>query len=187
MTSAAVLRVRRAMGRAMRNGEVNWRAQAGFAYLLLLVAVALIGLFASAAVSIGASMTRRDAEQQLLVIGLEYQRALRSYATASIEAGGTVAGRGPQTLEQLLKDSRQLHVRRHLRRLYADPLTGKQDWALIRDSEGSVVGIYSRAGGRPIQRGGFDPVLIGFDDASSYVDWVFGLPVVHKRPITRFE
>lgn len=166
----------------MRNGEANARTQAGFAYLLLLVTVALIGVAASAAVSIGASIARRDAEQQLLTIGLEYQRALRSYAVASVAAGNSAMGSGPQNLEELLKDQRQLHLRRHLRRLFADPLTGSQAWGLARNPQGAIVGVYSQAEGRPIQRVKFDPALVGFDGADSYADWVFGLPVVRPKP-----
>jgi type II secretory pathway pseudopilin PulG len=165
----------------MRNGRKGNTRQAGFAYLFLLLVVALIGLAASAAVSIGAAMARRDAEQQLLVIGFEYQRAIRSYAANSVAAGNTSSGRGPQSLEQLLSDHRQIQMRRHLRRLYADPLTGKKEWGLVRDPLGSIVGVYSLAEGTPIQRSGFAVGLDGFDDADSYADWVFGVPFVHPR------
>jgi len=166
----------------MRNGDALHVKQAGFAYLFLLLTIALIGLAASAAVSIGASIARRNAEQQLLVIGLEYQQALRSYAIMSGAAGNSSMGRGPQALEQLLKDQRTPQLRRHLRRVFSDPLTGKEEWGLLRDPQGSIVGVYSLAEGRPIKREGFDPALVGFEDATGYRDWVFGLPIV--RPET---
>ena len=86
----------------MRTGSVP--DQRGFAYLLLLLAVALIGVAASAAVTLGAAMARRDAEQQLLAIGVEFQQALRSYAGVPVGAVMPTGGRGPRSLEDLLKD-----------------------------------------------------------------------------------
>jgi type II secretory pathway pseudopilin PulG len=166
----------------MPSGSVR---NAGFAYVLLLLAIALIGLSASAAVTLGATIARRDAERQLLAVGLEFQAALRSYAGLPIDAAppGTMAGHGPRALEDLLKDPRVPGIHRHLRRIYADPLTGNRDWALVRDSQGFIIGIHSMAQGEPIKRAGFDMRLANFDDAPEYADWVFGLPAAQTtRP-----
>ena len=152
------------------------RAHSGFAYVLLLLAIALIGLAASAALSIGATVARRDAEQQLLAIGAEFQQALRSYAGVPVGAMASVAGRGPRSLEDLLRDPRVPGVRRHLRQLYADPLTGKSEWGLVRDGQGFVWGVYSLAEGTPIKRSEFTPQWMRFEEAASYREWVFGLP-----------
>lgn len=157
----------------MRSGRR--RAQAGFAYLLLLIALAVIGVSSAAAVSLGAAMTRRDAERELLAIGGEFQRALDSYAGVPSGALAPPGARGPRELEDLLRDPRQPGVRRHLRQVYADPLTGKEEWGLVRDSEGTIVGVYSLAEGRPIQRTGWPPEWAGFEEQESYAGWVFGL------------
>jgi type II secretory pathway pseudopilin PulG len=155
--------------------------QAGFAYVLLLLVVALIGLVSAATVSLGAAMARRDAEQELLAIGGEFQRALRSYAGMPVNAATASAviaanpGRGPKSLEDLLKDPRAPGLRRHLRQVYADPLTGRAEWGLVRDAQGAIVGVYSLADGVPIQQGGFDAQWAGFEEAGSYREWVFGL------------
>lgn len=154
----------------------------GFAYLLLLVAIALIGLAASAAVSLGAAMARRDAERSLLAIGMEFEQALNSYAGLP---SGTVAprgARGPRLLDDLLKDPRAPGVRRHLRQLYADPLTGTNEWGIVRDDQGFIVGVYSLATGRPIQRGGFETASAQFEDADSYKGWIFGLRTTMNLP-----
>lgn len=153
------------------------RRPLGFAYVLLLVVIALLGLLASASLSLGAAMARRDAERQLLAIGLEFQQALRSYAGVPPSATLPVAGRGPRTLEELLKDPRVPGTRRHLRQIYADPLTGRTDWGLVRDAQGHILGIHSMAQGLPIQRTAFEPTLASFEDAGSYHQWVFGLPM----------
>jgi len=150
--------------------------QTGFAYLLVLLAVALISLAATAAVSLGSTMARCDAERELLAIGEEFEIALRSYAGIPIAAPNGVisAGRGPRSLDELLKDPRVPGVRRHLRQLYADPLTGKQEWGLVTDSQGFIVGVYSLAEGRPIKQGGFVAKWAHFDEAASYRQWGFG-------------
>ena len=160
-----------------KNMRIGSRSSGGFAYLLLLLAVALIGLAASAALSLGATMARRDAEKHLLAIGMEFQQALRSYAGVPAGATAPTAGLGPRSLDDLLKDPRAPGVRRHLRQLYADPLTGKSDWGVAKDAQGRIVGVHSLAPGKPIQSAGFESWLTGFEDAESYSQWVFGLPV----------
>lgn len=164
----------------MRTGS---RSVSGFAYVLLLVAIALIGVAASASLSLGASMARRDAERHLLAVGLEYQQALRSYA--GVPGGAVIAtgSRGPRELEDLLKDPRGPGTKRHLRQIYTDPLTGRNDWAVLRDAGGYISGIHSAAAGQPIQTTGFEPPLASFEGAERYSEWIFGLPLA-LRPGT---
>lgn len=176
MTFAVALMEQVATGRDMPIG----RRSGGFAYVALLLAIALIGLAASTSISLGSTMARRDAEQQLLFVGMEFQRALRSYAGVSEGATAAVSApaRGPRTLEELLRDPRAPGVRRHLRQLYADPLSGRNEWGTMRDSQGYITGVYSLAGGQPIQRSGFELPLAHFENAETYRQWVFGLPML---------
>lgn len=148
-------------------------AQHGFAYVLLLVAVAVISLFASSGLSAGSQMARSNAEQSLLAMGGEFEIALRSYA----RLGNTspAGPSGPKTLEELLRDPRFPGLRRHLRQVYADPLTGKANWGLVTDPAGFIVAVYSLAEGTPIQQSGFPPGQAHFAGAKSYADWTFGL------------
>ncbi len=150
----------------------------GFAYIFLLVMVALLGGAAAATLELGATMARRDAERQLLAVGGEIQAALRSYAGVAQHTATGVQAQGPQTLDDLLRDPRAPGVRRHLRQLYADPMTGKPDWTVLRDAQGRITGVHSQAAGTPIKRTGFDAVWASFEDADSYQKWVFGLPAV---------
>lgn len=179
----------------------------GFAYVLLLVSVAVLAVSATATLRLGAQMGRRDAEQALLFVGSEFERALRSYAGLPVTAVADVnpsntrpdnalqapAGHappfapvppfatGPRTLEELLHDPRTPGVRRHLRKIYADPLTGRPSWGLVKDPAGYIIGVYSLADGQPIQRTGFGPQRPGFESAHSYSAWVFGLPAAQTR------
>lgn len=172
----------------MHTGSCKQRKQAaltrarstGFAYVLLLITVATLGMLSAASLSLGAQITRRDAERELLAIGAEFEQALRSYGGIAANAEAATGGRGPRTLEELLKDPRSLSVKRHLRQIYADPLTGRNEWGLVKEPGGSIVGIYSIAEGVPIQRAGFEPAKTSFENAESYAAWVFGFPGANR-------
>jgi type II secretory pathway pseudopilin PulG len=155
--------------------------QHGFSYLLLMIAIAAISTLTAASVQSGAVASRRQAERALLFVGGEYGRALRSYT------GSAAGAAGPRSLEELLKDPRTPGLRRHLRKIYADPLTGSTQWGLLKDPAGRITGIYSLAPGEPIQRTGFAPEHIYFADASSYAQWVFGMPMrgMNAQPLKR--
>lgn len=164
---------------------VEHRNQAGFAYLLLLLSLAVISIAAGAAIALGATTARRNAEQQLLDVGAEFQQALRSYAAMPAGTSGSIGLRGPRSLEELLKDARVPGVSRHLRKIYGDPLTGKAEWGLVTDSEGFILGVYSLADGRPIKQTGFDLQFASFEQADTYRQWVFGLPIAQKSDANR--
>ena len=167
----------------MPNGSL--RRSRGFAYIVLLVALAIIAMAAGNSISLGSQVARRDAELELLFTGTEFQLALRSYAGIAPAAVTPTAARGPRELADLLKDPRAAGVRRHLRQTRADPLTGRADWGVVRDPTGFITGVYSLAPGQPMKRLGFEPVLQGFDEADNYQQWVFGLPTApsQRKPV----
>lgn len=165
MTSAAVHPAPIGKEMLMRTGRKTRSAQ-GSAYVLLLLLLATLATVASHGVRLGQAFQRQEAEQALLQIGLSYRQALGSYVQAGAEA--------PATLEDLLRDRRMPGVVRHLRRLYPDPLCGCP-WGLVRDARGGIVGIYSRAEGRPVRQSGWPPDLTHFEHARRYADWVFGI------------
>jgi len=153
--------------------------QQGYAYLALLILISIIGVAAAAMVQLGSVYQRRAAERELLFVGGEFQRALLSYALA------TPVGQPnqPRTLDELVRDPRYPNVVRHLRKLYADPMTGKADWELVRSPDGqTIVGVHSASHARPIQISHFSGEFRGFNDAKTYGDWVFvaRLPVAAR-------
>ena len=101
--------------------------QGGFTYVSLMIVVAIIGLVTAAAIKLGSVIQRAKAEQELLRIGAEFSDALQSYADA------TPAGKPsqPASIKDLLKDPRFTATRRHLRKLYVDPMTGKAEWGIV--------------------------------------------------------
>lgn len=146
----------------------------GFSYLGLLILLAIIGVASAATLQTGSVLQRRAAEEELLEIGGEFRRALLSYADATPVG----QARAPQSLLDLVKDPRYPRsARHHLRKLYADPITGREEWGVVRGPDGGgIVGVYSLSPARPIKTGNFDAALQGFGKRNSYREWVFGIP-----------
>lgn len=149
----------------------------GFALLSLLIMLAIIGIATSATVTLGVVVQRRSAEEALLNIGREFQMALQSYASA------TPAGQPsyPATLQDLLRDPRVPGVRRHLRSVFADPLTGRTEWGLYPAPIGpGFAGVFSLSDRVPIKQDHFDAEFVGFEHRRSYANWQFRAhPVPH--------
>lgn len=141
----------------------------GFTYLGTLFAVALLGVGLAAAGQSWQAASQRDKEQELLFVGDQFRRAIGAYYESS--PGG--AKQFPASLDELLLDRRHPTVRRHLRRLYADPLTGGREWGLVRGPGERIAGVYSRAAGAPIKTGGFPRPYGEFAGAASYREWRF--------------
>ncbi|MCP5247558.1 MAG: type II secretion system protein [Candidatus Accumulibacter sp.] len=145
------------------------RRQTGFTYLGLMILVAILALATSGTLTLGSIVQRRDAEQRLLEVGGSYRQAIASYLNSS-PAGDR---RYPAALTDLLRDPRDPGVRRHLRQLYPDPITGSREWGLVAAPGGGIMGVHSRSKGQPIKIAEFDPENASFEGAASYSDWLF--------------
>jgi type II secretory pathway pseudopilin PulG len=140
--------------------------QAGFTYIGLIVAIALIGLMLSVVGQVWSFVAQRQKEQQLLYVGDQYRAAIGSY----FAYGSTY----PLSLQDLLLDQRTPVPRRHLRQIYRDPLTNDTDWILIKDATGiGIMGVASRSTLVPIKRLRFDDAEVGFAKKDCYCDWKF--------------
>ena len=62
--------------------------------------------------------------------------------------------RYPATLEDLLRDGRVPGIKRHLRKIFVDPMTGKTEWGLIKEG-GRIIGVHSLSANKPLKQGGF--------------------------------
>lgn len=149
------------------------RPAGGFAYLLLLAVVAIISIGTVASVRLGVAAHRKEAEAHLLTIGAEFERAFASYRAT---APNGVWGANPRSLEQLLRDPRYPGIKRHLRQVYSDPMTGSPVWGLVKAPDGSILAVYSLGAGVPLQQAGFTAPWGDFVRARSYAQWTFGLP-----------
>ncbi|HSD54084.1 MAG TPA: type II secretion system protein [Burkholderiales bacterium] len=158
----------RAGARAFLDTGSRRGAQRAFTYVGLLLAVALAGVALAAAGTLWSTTAKRDKEAELLFVGDQFRRAIGSYYE-----GTPGAKRYPLKLEDLLEDKRLVATRRHLRRIYVDPMTGQPDWELVRLPDGAIVGVHSRADGKPMKVANFAPSDESFANATSYRDWVF--------------
>ncbi|OIN94038.1 MAG: hypothetical protein AUJ20_02175 [Comamonadaceae bacterium CG1_02_60_18] len=139
-------------------GRTGRRAQAGFTYIGLLIAVVFFGLGMVGAARLLAATEQAEREAELLFIGHQFRQAIQSYVQS-----GPRAGNYPPTLADLLQDSRYPTPRRHLRRLFIDPITGLADWGLVMAPEGGIMGIYSLSEREPRKRANFDAVDADFE------------------------
>lgn len=148
---------------------------AGFTYIGLLIAVAILGLSLSVVGTVWHTQAQREREQELLFIGREFRSAIAAY----YRANGAGGHQFPQDINDLLEDKRWPEPRHYLRRLYADPMTGAPDWTLVRnDTLGiagftGIIGIASSSQAAPIKKKGFATEEVEFENASCYCDWKF--------------
>ncbi|MDQ2820594.1 MAG: type II secretion system GspH family protein [Pseudomonadota bacterium] len=144
--------------------------QQGFTYLSLVILLAIIGLVGAAALKVEALMARAAAEQELLETGAAFSAALDSYAAATPQGKPSQ----PPTLQDLLKDPRFPTIRRHLRKVFIDPISGKAEWGItyIGDKVG-IVGIYSLSQAQPLKLANFDERFQNFENKQHYAEWKF--------------
>ncbi len=112
--------------------------QYGFSYLAMLFLIAVLGVTLTTTYERSDTIAKRQKEKQLYFIGNQYKQALTSYYNAS--PGGFKEL--PKNIEGLLKDSRFVTTKRHLRKQYLDPMTGG-DMQLILDEDERIAGVYS--------------------------------------------
>jgi type II secretory pathway pseudopilin PulG len=141
----------------------------GFTFVVVLVLLALTALGMSLAGPLWSEQMRRERERELLRIGTMYAKALRDYYHASPGSDKEY----PQQLEQLLMDTRFVGTRRHLRKLYPDPISPKQAWGLMRDEQGGIVGVYSQSFAAPIATRPIDIGVVRLPPGQHYSDWKF--------------
>jgi len=116
-----------------------------------------------------------------LFVGEQFQQAIMSYYNNA--TGGLK--QYPESLEDLLMDSRSSTSKRHLRKIFLDPMTNSYDWGLVKepiseqttrvnfmDSDG-IIGVYSRSKKVPIKMKNFPDEYADFSKAESYQDWQF--------------
>ena len=151
----------------MGRGRLSER---GFTYLGLVFLLALLGVAVFTTALWWSTQAQREREAELIFIGHEFREALRSYAAAQPKG---VTERYPQALEDLLRDPKRLEVRRYLRRIYVDPMTGRTDWVLMRTAQGGIFGLHSRSEKKPLKQAGFDEADSTLAGKSRYTDWVF--------------
>jgi hypothetical protein len=144
--------------------------QSGAVLLVILLLVAITAVASASLIHLGATVARRQAEQTLLDIGQEFADALESYRRVSPVGSPD----RPLALEDLLRDKRFPNTVRHLRKIYADPLTQGQPWGLVKDEEsGRILGVFSNSPLAPIRSANFPGRMSSLAGKARYSDWEF--------------
>lgn len=146
--------------------------QRGFSYLWVLLLVAFMGIGLSVAAELDATVAKRERERELLAIGRQFQSAIGRYYEGQT-AGGVKAY--PATLEDLLQDRRVPGIRRHLRKIFVDPMTGNAKWGLVTVG-GRVAGVHSLGTGTPIKQDNFSAEQANLRGRQTYAAWLFVYP-----------
>ncbi|MCK4536466.1 MAG: type II secretion system protein [Desulfuromonadales bacterium] len=153
--------------------------QRGSALILVLVMVVILGLAAGIAGQSWKSLMQRAREAELLWRGEQYRQAIGRYYQVRHGAQQMY----PARLEELLKDPRFPQRVRHLRQLYSDPMTG-EEWGLVKDPAGRIIGVRSTSPLKPFQQDGFPKDLEAFRDKESYREWEFVFEPGRIKPKT---
>jgi type II secretory pathway pseudopilin PulG len=141
--------------------------QSGFTLLAVLVAMVLLALASQQVITVLAQQAQREREAQLIWVGEAFRQAIGAYYENS---PGTVK-RWPRELNDLVEDRRFVTLRRHVRKIYADPITRNGEWGIIRSSDGGVQGIYSLSDLQSIRTVSPDGQTLA--SGSIYRDWRF--------------
>lgn len=142
--------------------------QWGFTYICLLMVMAIAGIGMAGVGIVWHQDAQREREKELLFIGDEYRKAIGSYYENSLSE----VKQFPATLEDLVTDKRFPDIKRHLRKLYSDPMALGKPWQLVLQ-QGQIIGVYSASKQTPIKKIGFQPPYETFGEAAEYSDWKF--------------
>lgn len=142
------------------------KRERGFTYLTLLFAVAIMSTGLALTGEVWHTSAMREKEAELLHVGNEYRKAIERYYLSGPR-------QYPAELADLTKDSRRAGTVRHLRRLYPDPITGKNAWGLVKAPEGGIAGVYSLSDTKPLRTAGFSLRNAEFEGKAAYSDWRF--------------
>jgi type II secretory pathway pseudopilin PulG len=155
---------------------VNGR-QNGFTYIGLLILIAIIGAGLASVGQVWHTTLKREHEQELLFVGNQFRLAITRYFKTN--------NRYPARLEDLLLDDRSQTIRRYLRKIYVDPMTGLAEWGVVK-SDNVVVGVYSLSEDQPIKQTGFRARDADFENKAKYSEWLFmgsvKLPAATGKP-----
>lgn len=151
----------------------------GFTYMGVLFLVAIMAGGLALTGDVWHTSTMREKEAELLFVGNQYRNAIQRYYLTGPQR------QYPRSLEDLLKDPRQPGTVRHLRRVYADPITG-QELVLVKAPDGGILGVHSGSDQAPFKNANFKLRDRSFDGAQKYSDWKFVFtPQVVAKPTAK--
>lgn len=143
------------------------RRESGFTYLTILFVVAMMSGGLALIGEVWHTANAREKEAELLFIGNEYRKAIERYYLTGPQR------QYPKNLSDLIRDPRQPGVVRYLRKLYPDPITGKDEWGLVKSADGGFAGVHSLSEQAPLKTAGFGVRDATFEGKTKYSEWQF--------------
>ena len=159
------------MGHVMKIGNnITFKTNTvlGFSYIGLMIFIAISGIALAGVGIVWSQDQQREREKELLFVGEQFRQAIASY----YENTPSNIKQYPNKLTDLLQDNRMPNLRRHLRKLYNDPITNSSNWGLELQQT-KIIGVYSLSELKPIKKKGFPNLYEKFSDFSKYSDWKF--------------
>jgi len=151
--------------------------RSGFTYLTILFVIAIMGAGLALVGEVWHTAVVREREAELLYVGNQYLKAIERYYRSGPQ-------QYPRALSDLLKDPRKPTTERYLRRLYPDPLTGKDEWGIVKAPDGGILGVHSLSDEKPLKSAGFSIRYRVFEGAKKYSDWKFlHSPAAQQAPL----
>jgi type II secretory pathway pseudopilin PulG len=129
------------------------------------VLIAMMSLVLTVVAQVWQTVQTRDKEEELLFAGNEFRRAIELYAANTSSY--------PLKLNDLLKDPGSPGLRRYLRKIYRDPVTGRAEWGLVKPDGGAITGVYSLSEAKPMKQRGFRLADKNFEAKERYSEWLF--------------
>ena len=137
----------------------------GFSLLLAMTIIVIMGIVLGLTGQSWRTVMKREREKELLFRGSQIKEAIESWRRQSVtvpinDLNDLVKFRNPKV--------------RHLRRLYADPMTGKPNWRLIPDKNLGIIGVASTSEEEPLKKS-FANIssLSGLTGKKKYSEWEF--------------
>lgn len=144
------------------------RSTSGFTYMAVLVMVVIVEILLLGIGQTWETVMKGDREEELLFRGMQYRTAIERW---SKPRPGAQAATPLNDLKDLLVDPRSAQKVRYLRKLYLDPMTGKE-FVPIRDGRG-ITGVVSASNEKTLKRDYFPKELVDFAGKEKYSDWKF--------------
>jgi type II secretory pathway pseudopilin PulG len=156
-------------------------AQQGFTLLAVIFAMLLLALGTQQVMSVASQPAQREREAELLRVGSAMATAIGAYYESS---PGTIK-RWPADLNDLVEDKRFVGLRRHVREVYADPVTRGNPWGLVLAADGGITGVYSVSDAAPVRTGTVRAANFVLGPASRYADWQFVYTPASAAPVAQ--
>jgi len=150
----------------------------GFTYLTLLISIAIMGAVLASFGVMWSTAQQRENERELLFVGGQFRNAIAQY---HLNSPGN-AKRYPASLDNLLKDNRQLATKRYLRKIFIDPMTRSNKWGLVKSADGRIMGVFSLSEEQPLKTDNFSSENLRLKGKKKYSEWHF---VYSRTIITR--